>query len=148
MAGNANTPKIALIPLLFDKRQDVRNEALGAILKAIYGEVVKDEEGTGGQFQAPDPQQKEELQGALKGYLLKECVKGTSPSLPRMYVFMHPECPVPALAKNLRSSDWRERCAIAQNPSTPDNTLAVLAKDGNWVVRAAAQENQQIREGA
>ncbi|MDY6803672.1 MAG: hypothetical protein SXA11_07685 [Cyanobacteriota bacterium] len=54
---------------------------------------------------------------------------------------LHPQMPPEVLAENGRSLVWPERCAIAQNPNTPIETLQVLAADGNRIVRAAAKEN-------
>ena len=93
-------------------------------------------------------EQQSRLKECATPFLLQECTKGSQPSLPRLIAMLHPECPVPALAKHFRSSDWRERCAIAQHPSTPPNTLAILAREGNRVVRAAANENLAGQEQA
>ena len=94
------------------------------------------------------PEQQSRLKECAAPVLLQECTKGSQPSLPRLIAMLHPECPVPALAKHFRSSDWRERCAIAQHPSTPPNTLAILAREGNRVVRGAAKENLERQEQA
>ena len=45
------------------------------------------------------------------------------------------------LAANYNSTDWLERYAIAQNKKTPLETIQLLAKDGNRIVRATAKEN-------
>jgi len=121
VAGNPNTPDEALILLASDKKALVHNPAR---------ERLRDL-----------PPARQSRLKELATPLLQECVKGSQPSLPRLITLLHSQCPVPALAKHFRSSDWRERCAIAQNPSTPPNTLALLASEGNRVVRAAAREN-------
>ncbi|MBE9176937.1 hypothetical protein IQ225_19280, partial [Synechocystis salina LEGE 06155] len=59
--------------------------------------------------------------------------------------FRSPHCPTGALAKNYRSRDWLERCAIAENPKTPDATLEKLLLDGNRLVRQKAQTNLKQR---
>jgi len=61
--------------------------------------------------------------------------------LARTIAFWHPQMPAKVLAENGRSLLWLERCAIAQNPNTPIETLQLLAADGNRIVRAAAKEN-------
>ena len=60
--------------------------------------------------------------------------------------FWHPQMPVKVLTENARSLHWLERCAIAQNPNTPIETLQLLAADGNRIVRAAAKENLKSQE--
>ena len=101
-----------------------------------------------GSLSGLQPEQQSCLKELATPFLLQECTKGSPPSLPRLIAMLHPEYPVPALARHFRSSDWRERCAIAQNPSTPPNTLAILAREGNRVVRAAAKENLAGQEQA
>jgi hypothetical protein len=59
---------------------------------------------------------------------------------------LHPEMPVKVLEKNARSFYWLERCAIAQNPNTPIETIQLLATDGNRIVRAAAKENLKSQQ--
>jgi hypothetical protein len=71
--------------------------------------------------------------------------KGTSPNLCRLAVFLSPYAEVVHLAENFRSTSWLERWAIAQNPNTPDNTLSYIIKDGNRLVRNAAELN--IKQG-
>ncbi len=61
------------------------------------------------------------------------------PSLNRLLALLSPWTPVPALAKYFRSTWWEERAAIAIHPATPPATRALLAEDGNVVVRAAAR---------
>jgi hypothetical protein len=58
----------------------------------------------------------------------------------RLTILTHPKVPIGILAKAFRSEWWVERCAIAQNPSTPRSICQRVAEDGNWVVRAAARE--------
>ena len=122
VARNPNTPLEAYFYLRLDKNQSVRDSAIGSL-------------------SGLQPEQQSCLKELATPFLLQECTKGSPPSLPRLIAMLHPEYPVPALARHFRSSDWRERCAIAQNPSTPPNTLAILAREGNRVVRAAANEN-------
>lgn len=56
-----------------------------------------------------------------------------------------PETPAYVLADNFNSLFWWERYAIAQNPNTPDDTLMLMIKDSNRIVRAAAKFNLQSR---
>ena len=127
VAKNPNTPLDAYLYLSLDKNKRVRDLAIGSL-------------------SGLQPEQQSRLKELAAPVLLQECTKGSQPSLPRLIAMLHPECPVPALAKHFRSSDWRERCAIAQNPFTPPNTLAILAREGNRVVRAAAKENLERQE--
>ena len=129
VARNPNTPLEAYFYLRLDKNQSVRDSAIGSL-------------------SGLQPEQQSCLKELATPFLLQECTKGSPPSLPRLIAMLHPEYPVPALARHFRSSDWRERCAIAQNPSTPPNTLAILAREGNRVVRAAANENLAGQEQA
>ena len=43
-----------------------------------------------------------------------------------------------------RSFSWLDRLAVACNPATPAEGLALLAEDGNRIVRAAARESIQM----
>jgi hypothetical protein len=70
---------------------------------------------------------------------LEEFLKSFRPSFTRLLVFLNPLTPSSFLAKNSRSSSWLERYAIAKNPNTPLYTRQRLARDGNRVIRAAAQ---------
>jgi hypothetical protein len=65
--------------------------------------------------------------------------------LARTIAFWHPQMPAKVLAEHGRSLLWLERCAIAQNPNTPIETLQLLAADGNRIVRAAAKDNLERR---
>ena len=127
MAQHPNTPPDAYLYLSLDKDKRVRDSAIGSL-------------------SGLQPEQQSRLKELATPLLLQECTKGSQPSLPRLISMLHPECPVPTLAKHFRSSDWRERCAIAQNSSTPPNTLAILTREGNRVVRAAAKENLERQE--
>ena len=68
-----------------------------------------------------------------------------SPSLTHLAVFFSPHADPETLARHSNSISWIERCAIAQNPNTPQNILEYLATDGNRVVRAAAIANSLHR---
>lgn len=71
--------------------------------------------------------------------------KDDKPSFKRLMVMLHPEIPAQFLAQNVRWSVWLERYAITQHANTPLNTLEVLARDSNRIVRAAAKANLQGR---
>jgi hypothetical protein len=60
-------------------------------------------------------------------------------SLKRLACLLLPDCPVPVLARAVRSTDWKERLAVASHPETPAAIRKQLAKDGNEFVRVAAQ---------
>ncbi|MGB3637824.1 MAG: hypothetical protein WBA39_09660 [Rivularia sp. (in: cyanobacteria)] len=71
--------------------------------------------------------------------ILADCITSFTPIFTRLLIFLHPSTPSEILAKNINSSSWLERYAIAQNPNTPPESRATLARDGNRVVRAAAK---------
>ncbi|MGI0483596.1 HEAT repeat domain-containing protein, partial [Geminocystis sp. CENA526] len=81
----------------------------------------------------------------LENHIYPFCVdflmEGTKPDLGRFIVLFSPYAKVSHLENNFRSTSWLERWAIAQNPNTPDNTLSYLVKDGNKLVRSAAELN-------
>lgn len=77
---------------------------------------------------------------------LEQFTKSSIPTYPRLIAFRSPHCPTGALAKNYRSRDWLERCAIAEHPKTPDATLQKLLLDGNRLVRQKAQANLEQRQ--
>jgi 3-methyladenine DNA glycosylase AlkC len=77
--------------------------------------------------------------------MLKDCPRDSSPSLIRFLVLLHSQTPSEILADNLGSQAWLERYAIARNTNSPINTLQVLAKDANRIVRAAAKANLESR---
>jgi hypothetical protein len=74
---------------------------------------------------------------------LEQFTKSATPTYARLIDF---RCPTGALAKNYRSRDWLERCAIAEPPKTPDATLKKLLLDGNRLVRQKAQTNLEQRK--
>lgn len=61
----------------------------------------------------------------------------------RLTVLLNPQAPMGVLAKTSRSFSWLERYAIAQHPNTPTQVRQRLSKDGNRVVRAAANLRSQ-----
>jgi hypothetical protein len=71
------------------------------------------------------------------------CFIDSTTSLIRLIMLLHPQVSGKALAENSRSLAWLERYAIAQHPNTPPDTLHILVKDGNRIVRAAAKANLQ-----
>ncbi|AFY55296.1 Leucine rich repeat protein [Rivularia sp. PCC 7116] len=73
------------------------------------------------------------------GKNLADCITSFTPIFTRLLVFLNPSTPSEILAQNIYSSSWLERYAIAQNPNTPTEIRAALARDGNRVVRAAAK---------
>jgi hypothetical protein len=71
--------------------------------------------------------------------ILADCITSFTPIFTRLLVFLHPSTPREILAKNINSTSWLERYAIAQNSNTPPESRAALTRDGNRVVRAAAK---------
>jgi hypothetical protein len=73
--------------------------------------------------------------------VLADCITSNTPIFTRLLVLLHPSTPREILAKNIDSSSWLERYAIAKNPNTPSEIRAALTRDGNRLVRAAAKGN-------
>ncbi|MGB6296264.1 MAG: hypothetical protein WBF90_08765 [Rivularia sp. (in: cyanobacteria)] len=71
--------------------------------------------------------------------ILADCITSFTPIFTRLLIFLHPSTPSEILAKNINSTSWLERYAIAQNPNTSPEIRAALTRDGNRVVRAAAK---------
>jgi hypothetical protein len=61
------------------------------------------------------------------------------------FLLLHPKISNRVLEANNRSVVWLERYAIAQHPTTPLDTLKILATDGNRIVRAVAKASLQSR---
>ena len=80
--------------------------------------------------------------------VLQHYPKDSQPGYSRLVILFHPQVPANLLVENRRSDAWLERYAIAQHPNTPPDTLEILAKDANRIVRAAAKANQQTRPEA
>lgn len=78
-------------------------------------------------------------------FVLQHYPKDYQPSYSRLVILFHPQVPTNLLVENRRSNAWLERYAIAQHPNTPPDTLEILAKDANRIVRAAAKANLQTR---
>ncbi|NJL63316.1 MAG: hypothetical protein HC903_17655 [Methylacidiphilales bacterium] len=77
----------------------------------------------------------------LAGKLLAKFVKSATPSIPKLYLLLHPIAPSHFLCKHSSSLDWRERYAVAQNPNTPQHIREKLTEDANRIVRATAKAN-------
>jgi hypothetical protein len=120
VAENPATPTPTLCSLLFDADKDVcERAARNPNAAMLFNSTVKP-----GQLIEPE--------------LLQDIVRSRQPSLARFIAYLQPDCPVEALAKHSRSTEWRERCAIAMHPNTPLNIIEKLMDDGNRLVRAAA----------
>jgi hypothetical protein len=118
IAKNPNTPVSILEQLAGDREASVRRVAINKYL-----------------YQCP-----EGLPAVLANY-----ARSDNSSFSRLIVLLHSQAPTELLAKNVCSSWWLERYAIAQNPNTSADTLKFLAQDGNRIVRAAAKDNLQQR---
>lgn len=77
--------------------------------------------------------------------VLKQYRNYATASLSRLVILLHPQTSSILLSAKCRSSLWLERYAIASHANTPLDSLAILAKDGNRIVRAVAQSNLQNR---
>lgn len=76
---------------------------------------------------------------ALAQAFVAEHGRSNHPSFKRLLCLLLPDCPVPVLARAVRSADWKERLAVASHPKTPPAIREQLAKDGNEFVRDAAR---------
>jgi hypothetical protein len=77
----------------------------------------------------------------IAGKILVKFVKSTQPSIPKLYLLLHPIAPTYFLLKHSFSLDWRERYAVAKNPNTPQHIREKLREDANRIVRATARAN-------
>ena len=59
----------------------------------------------------------------------------------RFVTLLHPVTPEETLVQGASSVFWLERYAVAENEATPLEMLEILAGDGNWIVRAAANQS-------
>jgi hypothetical protein len=140
VAGNPSTPADVLRALAVDNWSDVRAAVAGnpAVPADVLEALLLD---PGGNLDlAPGALEDEASLKQLRAELLAGMLSGKKPSRERAYGLLQPECPVPVLTRCARSSLWLERCAIAQNPGTPEKVLRQLAVDPVPAVRAAAQE--------
>ncbi|MBD2618943.1 hypothetical protein H6G37_12060 [Synechocystis sp. FACHB-898] len=120
VASNPNCPVEVLTQLALDNNSDVRR-GVASNLNCPPADLIVDS-------------------------FLEQFTKSSIPTYPRLIAFRSPHCPTGALAKNYRSRDWLERCAIAEHPKTPDATLQKLLLDGNRLVRQKAQANLEQRQ--
>ena len=130
VAENLATPSAILEAYLRDSERyaDYRHILLHTLIKAA----------TRGTTITAPPEDMMAVEARLTEDAKRFC-KASVPSVPRLLALLSPWVPVPALAKYFRSTWWVERAAIAIHPATPPATRALLAEDGNAVVRAAAR---------
>jgi hypothetical protein len=100
-------------------------------------------------FSTPNTQQSPTLQSFPRNYnpetddlstLLTEYAQSNN-AFVRFITLLHPLTPQQTLTQAANSASWLERYAVAQNESTPLETRSILARDGNRIVRAAANHN-------
>ena len=72
--------------------------------------------------------------------LLAEYAQLNNPFV-RFVTLLHPITPQEILTQAANSASWLERYAVAENHSTPLEIRQILARDGNRIVRAAANHN-------
>ncbi len=58
----------------------------------------------------------------------------------RFVTLLHPVTPGEILNQGANSASWLERYAVAENQATSLEVRETLARDGNWIVRAAANQ--------
>ncbi len=59
----------------------------------------------------------------------------------RLVILRHPLTPIEILERGMRSIEWIDRYAVADNPSTPESIHRQLTQDSNQIVRAVANAN-------
>ncbi len=59
----------------------------------------------------------------------------------RLVILRHPLTPIEILERGMRSIEWIDRYAVADNPSTPSSIHRQLTQDSNQIVRAVANAN-------
>ncbi|MEO1431567.1 MAG: hypothetical protein AAFV71_21415 [Cyanobacteria bacterium J06633_8] len=59
----------------------------------------------------------------------------------RFVVLLHPLTPNEILTQGANSASWLERYAVAENEATSLEIRETLVSDGNWIVRAAANQS-------
>ena len=143
IAQNSSTPKNVLEELAIDDDPCVRSfvarnkntpaDTLRTLMLEPYVEKDDDKEKILAAFSSPDA-----LSELRADYLKKLCA-GLKPSYERVYGLLLSDCPSTALTKCAKSALWLERCAVAQNPSTPAKLMQALENDSNSVVCGAAQ---------
>ena len=72
--------------------------------------------------------------------LLEEYAQSNN-SFVRFVTLLHPLTPQEILTQAANSASWLERYAVAENESTPLEIRSILARDGNRIVKAAANHN-------
>jgi hypothetical protein len=146
VAGNPNCPVEVLIQLAVDKDRDVRrgvasnlNCPVEVLTQLALDNNLNVRRGVASSLNCPPAD-------LIVDSFLEQFTKSSIPTYARLIAFRSPHCPTGALAKNYRSRDWLERCAIAEHPKTPDATLQKLLLDGNRLVRQKAQTNLNQRK--
>ena len=143
IAHNPSTPKNVLEELAIDDDPCVRSfiarnkntpaDTLRALMLEPYVEKDDDKDKILAAFSSPD------ALSELRAEYLKKLCAGLKPSYERVYGLLLSDCPSTALTKCAKSALWLERCAVAQNPSTPAKLMQALENDSNSVVCGAAQ---------
>ena len=170
IAANPNTPVEILVELATDHHSYVRQYIATNPNTPVHilSKLAADSHGTICQYIAGNPNtpmsllqqllshdSERVLKFAVPRYLthnpdklsvvLQHYPKDSQPGYSRLVILFHPQVPANLLVENRRSEAWLERYAIAQHPNTPPDTVEILAKDANRIVRAAAKANQQTR---
>jgi hypothetical protein len=59
----------------------------------------------------------------------------------RFVTLIHPVTPGEILTQGANSVYWLERYAVAENEATSLEVVEILARDANWIVKAAANQS-------
>lgn len=170
IASNPNTPVEILAQLATDRYASVRQYIASNpnTPVEILAQLATDQDASVCQYIAANPHtpmsilqqllshdNERVLKFAVARYLahnpdklsvvLQHYPKDSQPGYSRVVILFHPDVTTNLLVENRRSDAWLERYAIAQHPNTPPDTLEILAKDANCIVRAAAKANLQTR---
>jgi hypothetical protein len=173
VAANPNTPANALEFLSQDLDAKVRVAIASNpnTITSILEQLAQDEKVEVRRAAAKNPQTPATIRESLRDLIMPPYTRQSSPTLRglsriynsetddlptllseyvqssnhfvRFVSLMHPLTPVDSIAPHTQSLFWSDRCAIANNPSTPVEIRQQLALDSNRIVRAAAKSYLQ-----
>ena len=171
VAQNSNTPQNILETLAGDEDSQVLEAVASnpSISITILEQLTNDEKIEVRRAVDENPNNPENTSESLEDDIFEPLPKQTSitlSELPRIYdsnnddltivlteyaesentfvrfvTLLHPVTPRRILAQGADSVFWLERYAVAENEATSLELLETLARDGNWIVRAAANQS-------
>ncbi|MEM7715367.1 MAG: HEAT repeat domain-containing protein [Cyanobacteria bacterium P01_A01_bin.68] len=171
VAGNSNTPSTVLEKLAGNEKSQVRTAVASNqnLSTTILEQLANDEKIEVRRAVAKNPNTPENIRESLRDLVLQPNSRqtiSTLSSLPRIYnrqnddlatvlteyaesdnafvrfvVLLHPVTPGEILIQGANSASWLERYAVAENQATSLQICEMLARDGNWIVKAAANQS-------